>query len=325
MCNIRTEFWKRIKQNRIFVGIILLQTVVLLIMAVTGLQGGVSLSFSPEELRAESSLVNEVSDGENLTGYQAASAESLEETVILATDSFSLAPGAYRIRIRYKSQVNYQEGASIATGMSYLNLDSEKHQSAFEFSPLLLRDGTDVVEQSVQITSPGELNDLKLSVSFYGLGEVTVYSIEIEEIVINRAVRLLGLFLFFILADGIVYGLFFSDRFEKKKELGILTLICLAGILPFCTDQAIYGHDTTFHVQRIAWLAEELANGNYFPAVYSGALNGFGYAAPLFYCPLFLYVPAILYNCGCSLTFVYNFYLGGMTVGTCLITYYLNP
>ncbi|MCD8325376.1 MAG: hypothetical protein LUC90_01465 [Lachnospiraceae bacterium] len=291
-------------------------------MAASCLRGGAFLSFSPEDLRVESALVTEVTAEEGLTGYQAASEASMEETVILSTDSFSLAPGAYRVRISYQSQVNYQEGASIAAGMSYLNLDSASHQSAFDFSPLLLRDGTNVMEQTVQIHSLRKLEDLELSVSFYGLGEVTVYSIEVEEITANRMVRLLGALLLFVLADGIVTCLFFSDHFKKKKELCILTLICLAGVLPFCTGQAIYGHDTTFHVQRIAWLAQELANGNCFPAIYSGALNGFGYAAPLFYCPLFLYVPAILYNCGCSLTFVYNFYLGGMTAATCLITYY---
>ncbi|MCD8379345.1 MAG: hypothetical protein LUC95_03250 [Lachnospiraceae bacterium] len=302
--------------------IVALQAVVLLVLFIWCFRSGTHYVFTEDDFLVKSGLVSLVSDEEGVSGYGAVSDEALQETVLFTSESFSLAPGAYRVSIAYHSQVNYLEGASISSGLSYLNLVSEGDESAFDFEPLLLRDGTDAVEQTVQIHALRDIEDLYFTVSFYGLGEVTVYAIEVEEVTTYRVVCLLGAMLLFATIDGIGYLLLWSDQSERKKEVVGLLLICLAGVLPFCADFVFHGHDTTFHVQRIVWLAKELSNGNLFPAIYSSALNGYGYAAPLFYCPLFLYLPALLYNCGCPMTFVYNLYLSGMTVLTCLIMYY---
>ncbi len=301
-----------------------LEAAVVLWMLLQCFRARCNYAFGAEDFSVTSSLVNAVTVEDELTGYCAQSAEGVEETEILSLGTFTLYPGSYRVTVYYDSQVNYLEDASIASGLSFLDVISADHDVYVTFNQFLLRDALESMEQTLQLSSPGRVDDFSVSVTFCGYGEITVYSVEIEEIVIYRYVRLLGTFLLFALIDLLAFLIFVDRYFLYKKEVGILTLICLAAVLPFVADFAYHGHDTTYHAQRIVFLAEEIANGNYFPAIYSSALNDYGHAVPLFYCHFFLYLPAILYNCGCSLTFVYNLYMSAISVAACLIMYYCS-
>ncbi len=158
--------------------------------------------------------------------------------------------------------------------------------------------------------------------TFFGLGNLTISSVEVTEINAYRYLVFLGILLIFVLIDRGVYLLFADQNFYREKELGVLFAICAAASLPFVADWVFLGENTGEYAYKIVLLAEELSNGNYFPAIYSAALNGYGYASPLFSGQLFWYFPAILYNCGFSLTFVYNFHLIILSVMTCLLTYW---
>ncbi len=72
-------------------------------------------------------------------------------------------------------------------------------------------------------------------------------------------------------------------------------------------------HDTFFHLSRITGMAERIAAGDFFPCIYPYKNNGFGYASPLFYNDLFMIIPALLYNAGCSLAFCYKFVIFSAT------------
>ncbi|MCD8131674.1 MAG: hypothetical protein LUE16_10450 [Lachnospiraceae bacterium] len=316
-------FWKIIKSNFIFRVILLAELLILLWMSANCLRARCGYLFTTENLyAADAPYVSIITGEDGQAGYCLASEEEVEEESALYTEKFSLYPGAYRITVSYASQVNYMEEADIDVGLSYLNVLSGQQGYYCQFESMLLRDGTNCVEQTLQVTSPGKLGSIQLSLDFYGQGEVTVYSIELTEICAYRYLGFLGWFLIFAGFDVLFFLLFTGYRYQYARELGVLVLICLAGILPFLADFVFVGHDTGFHAYRIALLAEEISEGNYFPAIYSAALNGYGYAAPLFYNQLFLYIPALLYLCGFSLTFAYNFYLEIMTVAACLIMYY---
>ncbi len=316
-------FLKIMKSNTVFRVILTVELLVLFWMGVNCLRTRCDYSFSTENLyAANADYVSIVTGEDGQAGYCLVSEEEVEEESVLYTEKFTLYPGAYRITVSYVSQVNYMEEADIDVGLSYLNLSSGQQGYYCQFESMLLRDGTDCVEQTLQVTSPGKLSSIQLSLDFYGQGEVTVYSIELTEICAYRYLSFLGWFLIFAGFDVLFFLLFTSYRYHYARELGVLVVICLAGILPFLADWSIMGHDTLFHVARIRYLAYELAHGNYFPPIYSAAWNHYGYSTPLFYGQLFLYIPAILYNCGFSLTFAYNFYLIMMTVAACLIMYY---
>ncbi len=311
-----------LKENPAYMTVLALQAVVILLLLVQCFRSRCDYFFGAEDFSAVSELVSAVTEDEELVGYRVQSDGDAGETEVLSLGKFTLYPGSYRVTIHYDSQVNYLEGSSIASGVSYFAVASESHDFDVIFNKFLLRDALDSMDQTLQLSSLGRVDDFTASVTFCGYGEITVYSVEIEEIVIYRYVRLLGALLLFAVLDLIVYLVFLDQRFLCKKELGILTLICLAGVLPFIANYAYHGHDTTYHAQRILYLAEEISHGNYFPAIFSSALNDYGHAVPLFYCHFFLYLPAVLYNCGCSLTFVYNLYMSLITVAACLIMYY---
>jgi hypothetical protein len=71
----------------------------------------------------------------------------------------------------------------------------------------------------------------------------------------------------------------------------ILYVSVLMASLPLLLPYLIKGHDMTFHLNRILGIEETLKSGM-FPVRLNGySLNGYGYADPVFYPQLFLYIP----------------------------------
>ncbi len=99
-------------------------------------------------------------------------------------------------------------------------------------------------------------------------------------------------------------------RIKKHQvlfQLCIALLIALAFNLPYLTKDFLgIEHDTFFHLSRITGLASSIQEGNLFPCIYPYKNNGFGYASPLFYCDIFILIPAIFYLLGCSLASSYK-------------------
>lgn len=83
------------------------------------------------------------------------------------------------------------------------------------------------------------------------------------------------------------------------------------------------GHDTDFHMQRIAAVAEELQNHQFPVRIMTNMLNGYGYVNPLFYCDIFLYLPAVLYNFMLPLRTCYQIYVILVNLLTSVIGYYV--
>ena len=77
----------------------------------------------------------------------------------------------------------------------------------------------------------------------------------------------------------------------------------------------------TFHIARIAEIAEGIKAGNWLIKIQPDMINGYGYATPLFYPQLFLYIPALLYVIGFPLHTSYQIFIVLINFGTCLISY----
>lgn len=144
-----------------------------------------------------------------------------------------------------------------------------------------------------------------------------------------RVVRLLAALLVFAVLDAVLL-LFFVDtdgaekkaRAAKNETLLVLAALCLVACLPFTAGIEYVGWDFQFHVERIVQVAAELKNGQFPVRMMTGMLNGYGYANSLYYCDIFLYLPALLYNCMVPLGVCYNIYGAVVTVCTCALTYY---
>ncbi|MCD7738917.1 MAG: hypothetical protein LUH58_07760 [Lachnospiraceae bacterium] len=324
MLSVIKRFIAELKHNKILKGMVILELLILILLLGNCFRSRCDYTFGVGDMNMSGEYVQESTDENGTAVYVAESEGEADGAAILSTGYLKFYPGAYRIRVNYQSQVNYMEESSFSCGLSYLNLESESNSVYYTFDSLLLRDGLESVEQTVQITSPWTISDLELTVTFYGYGEVEIYSIEVEEFVAYRFVCLFGILLLFAFIDLFCFLVFIDREFQYGKELGILTLICAAAALPFMGNWTYWGYDLGFHVDRIMLLAYDLAQGNYFPAIFTAALNGYGYAVPLFYGQVFLYVPAILYNCGFGITFVYNLYVCMVSAATCLIMYYCS-
>ena len=86
--------------------------------------------------------------------------------------------------------------------------------------------------------------------------------------------------------------------FGRRTAQGVEMLFVFAAVLltstPLLVRYLIYGHDLTFHLNRILGIRESL-KGRMFPVRINGfTFEGYGYPDPVFYPHLFLYIPAVL-------------------------------
>ncbi|MEG2907892.1 MAG: 6-pyruvoyl-tetrahydropterin synthase-related protein [Erysipelotrichaceae bacterium] len=82
------------------------------------------------------------------------------------------------------------------------------------------------------------------------------------------------------------------------------------------------GHDTLFHLYRIDALSHAFTNGDFFPKLFYLQNYEFGYATPLFYSNLFIYIPAIINFIGFSVVDSYKIFLFICTFMTSLTMFY---
>ncbi len=119
-----------------------------------------------------------------------------------------------------------------------------------------------------------------------------------------------------------------SESGSRKKKCTISFLIVTAGIILSCIT-AFFGYDILpdyqdklIHLRRIAALADTLKSG-YFPArIYFVMNGGTGYAMPVFYPDVNLYLPAFLHILGMPLGICYAVYVIITNIVTALISYF---
>lgn len=165
-------------------------------------------------------------------------------------------------------------------------------------------------------------SDLKLNVEYSGLGDIVVHNITISEAVEYRFTRLFSTIFLLMLLNCILYFVFSKNAIEKRFVVLSLIGIIIFSSLP-CFYRLIYiGHDLDFHMARVAEIASGIIAGNWLVKIEPNMINGYGYATPLFYPQLFLYIPAILYVIGFPLLRAYQIFTIVINAATCLIAYF---
>ena len=99
------------------------------------------------------------------------------------------------------------------------------------------------------------------------------------------------------------------DKESKKDYYFIYCIVLIVVSLPLLGIDAYRGHDTGFHIQRIISIKNAILEGRIPVRIYTEAINGYGYGAPLFYPDIFLYIPALLCVIGIPVTVSYNIFL----------------
>ena len=89
----------------------------------------------------------------------------------------------------------------------------------------------------------------------------------------------------------------------------LLGALVLLGFLPLLFPGLPHGHDSYYHLSRIATVGENIRHGVLLPLINFDALGGYGYGAGLFYSDLFLYPFGLLAATGLSVVVIYKLFL----------------
>lgn len=114
------------------------------------------------------------------------------------------------------------------------------------------------------------------------------------------------------------------DKVVSKRRNIILFLLLLAvisSITLFLIPNMSRGHDLAFHLSRISALKDNLKLNIFGGYLYPNYLGGYGYANPLFYPDLFLYIPAGLSYLGLSVITSYKIFLFLISFASILTMY----
>jgi len=97
---------------------------------------------------------------------------------------------------------------------------------------------------------------------------------------------------------------------SRNKQIYLLILLVLIIVaIPLSKAITCLGHDAYPHMMRIEGLAEGIEAGDIPPRIYYLAFDGYGYAWPLFYGDLFLYIPALWVVMGMNFYIAFKWFI----------------
>lgn len=305
-----------IKQNRILFVIIILE---MLFLAWTGMQAMIREPyvkvFGPDELNFDYDRSEGVYQDES-GAYIISNEEQGTAAEAWKTYDFQVQEGRYRIIVDYVAENTIAED-------NWVRVYSIAARNYYSNDYLYLHDYNTVSEVDIEALS--KTSDLNVVVHYGGQGTLGIKSIRVEENVSYRLGRFLQDLLLFVCFD-ILYLLFFGSHVirvsqERRRIAYLLFGTVIFASFPMFTDFAASGHDSSFHLCRIQGIADALKNGQFPVRNYITSYSGYGYASPLFYGEILLYIPALLSLLGIPLYRVYQLYVIMVNAATCIISY----
>lgn len=138
-------------------------------------------------------------------------------------------------------------------------------------------------------------------------------SLTIREVVYRNLKKYTDPLVFYVLFVLLAVYMYCVWRYQKKSEnsrifdiSGYILFLSFLATLPLMNDFLPWGHDLDFHLARIEGTARALRYGQ-FPVRLNPVQNsGYGYASPVMYPSLFIYIPAVLRLLGLSLMNCYK-------------------
>lgn len=244
-----------------------------------------------------------------------------EGQYVLTSSLPKLSAGVYTINVYYESQKYEKDNAIIDDAIGSISIQSKDNAFSVQHNSLNLLDKKTQVQNTIWIHSIADVRDATLYVYYGGIGNLQIKKIEICEEPLWKFIRII-----LWVAISLVVNLLMhlkSTIYDKDK---IKVLVILSGIvcfscLPLFSDFLFEGHDIWFHMNRISNIAQGLRNGNIFLPIQTEQYNGYGYASPLFYGQIFLYIPAILYNLLIPLQDCYKIYVVVINTVTCIVSF----
>lgn len=302
--------WQTYSEKHLALRLLVLAEVLLLlalaVAAIARPRGELHLSptdFETVTTQGEQGLLNNEEDGTRL------------KTVV----GHDLAWGGYEVTVHYRSwcdpSQNLYNSAAYAKLISSRDIRSET---------LTLDDSHSAVTSRFWIPFAASTDNFGVAVYANGAGEAELYGVDVVECPVYRFTALAGMTLLLALANLLLYVFFAKGVALGKRGKQALALVAVAFIasLPLFTNFLQAGHDLQFHLTRIATLAAELEHGQFPVRMLHEMSNGFAYATSLYYCDLFLYLPALLVNMMVPLQLAYKIYVVAVNLLTACIAFY---
>lgn len=228
--------------------------------------------------------------------------------------AFNIDRGIYKLTIDYRCDEddNYIGLSCYNSNYNSLLMDDCKLNSRFE-------------SKEVTLWSDKSIRGLSISVYYGGKGELLVENISLKETVTGRIyafVSALIAVIFINLTIWIVY-MGINGLFDRKKLFNFLVLgtIVVFASFPLFTSFLTEGHDLSFHLLRIEGIKDGLLSGQFPVRIHPTQFNGYGYASPIFYGEILLYIPALLRLCGFPLQLAYKIFVIIVNIATTMLAY----
>lgn len=109
---------------------------------------------------------------------------------------------------------------------------------------------------------------------------------------------------------------------EWKNRVLVLSVIIFFASLPLFNPYLFKGFDLFFHLQRIEGIKEGIQGGQLPVRIQPNWINGYGYAASIFYGDILLYIPALLRILGMGVQTAYKCFVLLINILTAGIAYY---
>ncbi|MEG1848760.1 MAG: hypothetical protein RR238_09895 [Lachnospiraceae bacterium] len=151
-------------------------------------------------------------------------------------------------------------------------------------------------------------------------GELTLHNILIK----SAAPHYTDSYFLLICFWGILFILYYCYKQKRMVDATpLLTIACVTLIttIPFCTDYLVWGDDLAFHMARVEGIYRALQTGQFPVRLNMMQSNGYGYATPIMYPELFLYIPAFLRFTGISLMLAFKIFLALINAATAFLSY----
>ena len=298
-------------KNKKFRVLLLLEAVLLLVALIGSIRGDRTVSSMADMQVTLAEGATQEEDGYSVDG------SSGVDGTWLTLEGFAMKPGSYCYYISYESEDNAVNKVNIhSAGNIYKELLENE---------LSLYSGKTEASCEVYVTADLDPGQVNITVDYYGEGKLTIHDV--------RLVRTAGtwrmLFVLVLVLSGIVNFLVMLYVSMGKKELSLEKKLVYFGIpalailssLPLFVDYIIMGADLGFHLLRIEFLYQSLAQGIFPTRVEPMWLYGHGYANSLFYCDTFLTIPALLRWIGFPMRISYGSYVFLVNLATAIIAY----
>lgn len=215
----------------------------------------------------------------------------------------------------YALTVSYDPGTDTPAGQTVAAL--EVLADGVESDTVVLTDTYTQVTARFWVTALQGVEAIRFSVTPADDAAPVLQNITLQARPVWHVMELLGWLAVFAAADALLW---LAAR--RRRVPWLLLLGVVLASLPYFANFLYVGHDLNFHTYRILNLAQSLADGQFPVRLFTHGFNGYGAATPQFYCDLFLYIPALLYNCFVPLQRCFQAYVVLVNAASAAAAYY---